>query len=587
MATLLNRCQWQSANVGAGDFVFASDLDEALTPAQAGAVDAGQYNWIAENPAPGAEGEWAYGEDGVWTEATLTLSRGSNVTLAPGFSGNFSAAPRVRMGAPLASSFVAGSGDMLAATYDPQNIADDAFARANHTGTQTLSTISDAGTMAAEDAGDYYTSAQVDAGFQPLDSDLTAIAALSTTAYGRGLLALANAAALAAEVDAFFLTPAEGNAAYQPLDGDLTAIAALTTTAYGRSLLELADETALEALLDTLPNLTSIQGRTVTLADAGADAIFGWDDSAGAYQNLSGADALAALGVTATAAELNFVDGVTSAVQTQLNAKAPSDGATLINAVSLEFAATTEAPFLIDLANGDGNFEYGLGRADADKTWSGAAALSAHIDTAKVFHWFSSGWEKLMELTGGDGDLRIKGDFVLGGTVDGRDIATDGTKLDGVESGADVTDEANVKAALDGATLSDVGTPASGDRVLLQDASDSNNLKYAEFSEFSGGGGGTPGAWELIDDGLITSGTAFLDIALPSGYSSYRLTLAEVVVDADDDLAMAFSADGGDTFYNNTMSEDTYQFLQQSADGTTNGPSSAPLGLLRILGGGI
>jgi hypothetical protein len=34
--------------------------------------------------------------------------------------------------------------------------------------------------------------------YQPLDSDLTAIAALSTTAFGRGLLALADAAALAA-----------------------------------------------------------------------------------------------------------------------------------------------------------------------------------------------------------------------------------------------------------------------------------------------------------------------------------------------------------------------------------------------------
>lgn len=36
-----------------------------------------------------------------------------------------------------------GSGDMLASTYDPQSIEDDAFARANHTGTQAASTISD------------------------------------------------------------------------------------------------------------------------------------------------------------------------------------------------------------------------------------------------------------------------------------------------------------------------------------------------------------------------------------------------------------------------------------------------------------
>ena len=37
----------------------------------------------------------------------------------------------------------AGAGDMLVATYDPQAIAGDAFARANHTGTQLLTTISD------------------------------------------------------------------------------------------------------------------------------------------------------------------------------------------------------------------------------------------------------------------------------------------------------------------------------------------------------------------------------------------------------------------------------------------------------------
>jgi len=80
--------------------------------------------------------------------------------------------------------------------------------------------------------------------FQPADADLTAIAALTTTAYGRSLLTLANATALAAEVDSFFLTPSEGNAAYQPLDSDLTAIAALTTTSYGRAFLALADAAA-------------------------------------------------------------------------------------------------------------------------------------------------------------------------------------------------------------------------------------------------------------------------------------------------------------------------------------------------------
>lgn len=44
-----------------------------------------------------------------------------------------------------------GASSMDSATYDPQAIAGDAFARANHTGTQLLATISDAGTAAALD----------------------------------------------------------------------------------------------------------------------------------------------------------------------------------------------------------------------------------------------------------------------------------------------------------------------------------------------------------------------------------------------------------------------------------------------------
>lgn len=100
----------------------------------------------------------------------------------------------------------------------------------------------------ALDPADYSTTAEADAAYQPLDADLTAIAALTTTSFGRGLLETGNAAALAAAVDSFFLTPAEGNAAYQPLDADLTAIAALTTTSYGRSLLEAANASALRTL---------------------------------------------------------------------------------------------------------------------------------------------------------------------------------------------------------------------------------------------------------------------------------------------------------------------------------------------------
>lgn len=43
--------------------------------------------------------------------------------------------------------------------------------------------------------------------------------------------------------------------------------------------------------------------------------------------------------------------------------------------------------------------------------------------------------------------LGVTGNITVTGTVDGRDVATDGSKLDGIEANADVTDATNVEAA--------------------------------------------------------------------------------------------------------------------------------------------
>lgn len=97
-----------------------------------------------------------------------------------------------------------------------------------------------------------------DIGAEAEDSDLEAIAALSTTSYGRAVLALANQAALVA------LLPA-----YQPSDADLTAVAALTTTAYGRAFLALADQAALVALL---PSYQLLSGKDAASGYPGLDS---------------------------------------------------------------------------------------------------------------------------------------------------------------------------------------------------------------------------------------------------------------------------------------------------------------------------
>lgn len=73
-------------------------------------------------------------------------------------------------------------------------------------------------------------------------SDIT-----DSTAAGRSLLTAADAAAQRTALSV--LSSAQVAAGYQPLDTDLTAIAALTTTSYGRSLLTGADAAATRTLL--------------------------------------------------------------------------------------------------------------------------------------------------------------------------------------------------------------------------------------------------------------------------------------------------------------------------------------------------
>ena len=75
-----------------------------------------------------------------------------------------------------------------------------------------------------------------------------AVSAASDTA--AGVVELATSAETITGTDATrAVTPAGGAAAYQPLDSDLTSIAALSTTSYGRAFLALANQAATMALL--------------------------------------------------------------------------------------------------------------------------------------------------------------------------------------------------------------------------------------------------------------------------------------------------------------------------------------------------
>jgi len=132
--------------------------------------------------------------------------------------------------------------------------------------------------------------------------------------------------------------------------------------------------------------------------------------------------------------------------------------------------------------------------------------------------------EDATDATGETGALRTEGgasiakklyvgsDIAVGGTVDGRDVAADGTKLDAIEENADVTDATNVAAAgalmdseltdlagVKGVTISTLqvkpseGAFEDGDKSKLDsiedyaDATDATNVESAGALMKSGG----------------------------------------------------------------------------------------------------
>lgn len=161
-------------NGGAAGTILLSITDTQLN------LDADEYFWKLRTTAP-TDNLWLNGafkvNDYVWdgstnSSATIALTiGGDNLSLALTIAGSSSGV----------TTFNTRSGAVVPLTGDYAAFYD------------ALGAAAAAQSAAATDATTKANAAQ--AASQPLDSDLTAIAALTTTSYGRALLTLANAAA--------------------------------------------------------------------------------------------------------------------------------------------------------------------------------------------------------------------------------------------------------------------------------------------------------------------------------------------------------------------------------------------------------
>jgi hypothetical protein len=106
------------------------------------------------------------------------------------------------------------------------------------------------------------------------------------------------------------------------------------------------------------------------------------------------------------------------------------------------------------------------------------------------------------------------------GSLAGLMVAADKTKLDGIENNADVTDATNVVSSLNGATIP-TATVATGDKVLIQDIDNSNNLKTVTTQSIANlmnvaSSDTVAGIIELATQGEVDTGTDAVRAVTPA-----------------------------------------------------------------------
>ena len=195
----------------------------------------------------------------------------------------------------------------------------------------------------------------------------------------------------------------------------------------------------------TYPTFTvtnSSPDQTVALTGTGGTTISGTYPNFTINSTDTNTTYTAGTGLTLTSTEFSVTDNGIGALQLNVSG----------NGTSGQFLAS----------DGDGTFSWQTGGAGGNETLAQTLALG--------------------NTTGGT-DLSVSsGDNIVmaaSSTVDGRDVSVDGTKLDGIEALADVTDTANVTAA--GALMDSELTNEAAVKAINQGLATTDNVEFVDL----------------------------------------------------------------------------------------------------------
>lgn len=182
-------------------------------------------------------------------------------------------------------------------------------------------------------------------------------------------------------------------------------------------------------------------------------------------------------------------------------------------------------------------------------TLAGAAKVSITAVAADLNRLQHGGSDKVTVSSTG---ASVTGNLAVSGTVDGRDVAADGTKLDGIEANADVTDTANVTAA--GALMDSEVTNLA--QVKAFDSSDYATAAQGSTADAAlpKAGGTMTGSIRLDQDSLSASGgTLTIDLDAANNFkitmsASTTFAFSNVSAGRGGNLIIVQNATGGYSF---------------------------------------